>query len=49
MRAAPIPNTSTTAMLNSMFDRFSRSDAVTAGEYAVCTTTAGVSSFTHSQ
>ena len=50
MRAAPRPNTSTTAMLDSMlFDMFSSSDAVSAGEYAVRTTTAGVSSFTHSR
>ena len=47
MRAAPRPNTSTTVMLDSMlFDMFSSSDAVSAGEYAVRTTTAGVSSFT---
>jgi hypothetical protein len=42
MRAAPRPNTSTTAMLNSMFDMFS-----TAEDYAAGTTRAGVSSFTH--
>jgi hypothetical protein len=37
-------------MLNSMlFDMFSSSDAVSAGEYAVRTTTTGVSCFTHSR
>jgi hypothetical protein len=50
MRAAPRPNTNTsiTAMLDSMlFDMFSSSDAVSAEKYAVRTTTASVTSFTH--